>query len=274
MKRTILYVLLCIVITGQVVNAQSKVTEQQKSEYAKGNQDPKFLKGYIEALKADGQEDALSEAADRYLQVLPLDKRYDGENLTYFMEYVNKLDAKSFMDIVEHWGDIQLTGEQAGKVVGKINDVCKMTFFQALFKERNEKECPDVDCAGLLAALKGSKIPVPELRCQFIEMWQLWKEKKVDDMIRIFGQIVTQPGQQNGNKGENDFQLDLMMDGTVLGSMLGYVLEECNFEQCTKMLEIMDQGIEKNGREGFWDMIGKVRDNFEGKKMMMEMGEE
>lgn len=41
-----------------------------------------------------------------------------------------------------------------------------------------------------------------------------------------------------------------------------------------KWFKIMDQAIEKNGRDGFWDMIGKSRDNFEGKKMMMEMGEE
>lgn len=274
MRRAILYVFLCIITAGQVVTAQSKVTEQQKSEYAKGNQDPKFLKEYIEALKADGQEDALNDVVDRYLQVLSLDKRYDSENLTYFIAYVNKLDAKSFTDIIEYWGDIQLPEEQAGKIVEKINNVCKMTFFQALFQERDGKECPDIDCVGLLTALKESKIPVPALRCQFIEMWQSWKEKKMDDMIRVFGQIVAQPSLQKGDKGENGFQFDLMMDGAVLGSMMSYVLEECNLEQCTKVLEIMDQAIEKNGREGFWDMMGKIRDNFEGKKMMMEMGEE
>ena len=60
----------------QWVNAQSKVTEQQKSEYARGNQEPKFLKEYIDALKADGQTDELNDVVDRYLMVLPLNERY------------------------------------------------------------------------------------------------------------------------------------------------------------------------------------------------------
>ena len=36
----------------------------------------------------------------------------------------------------------------------------------------------------------------------------------------------------------------------------------------------MDHAIEKNGRTGRMEMFARMRDNFEGKKMMMEMGEE
>lgn len=40
------------------------------------------------------------------------------------------------------------------------------------------------------------------------------------------------------------------------------------------MLEMIDSSVEKNGQEGLGDIVRKVRDNFEGKKMMIEMGEE
>ena len=65
-----------------------------------------------------------------------------------------------------------------------------------------------------------------------------------------------------------------MLDGVVLGNMLNYILAACNFEQCSRMFEVMEHAIEKNGRTGLWDLIGKSRDNFEGKKMMLELGEE
>ena len=84
---------------------------------------------------------------------------------------------------------------------------------------------------------------------------------------------VSWGGGEKSNE-EGDLQLDLMFDGVVLGSMLNYILEECNFDQCSRMFEIMDRAIKKNGRTGLWELIGKSRDNFEGKKMMMEMGEE
>lgn len=275
MKSIVYCLILCFVGLGQFAKAQSKVTEQQKTEYAKGNQDPKFLKEYLEALKADGQEDALNEAADRYLMVIPLNERYTDENLTYFLEYINDLNAKSFTGVIEHWGDIHLTGEQVKKVVEKINDVCKTTLFQSLFREREGIECPDVDCSLVMSALEKSKIPVPEVRRRFIEIWQNWREKKIDNMIRAFEQLVSYPIVTGGDeKNGNNFQVDLMLDGILLGNVMNYILEKCNFDQCSRMFKIMDQAIEKNGRDGFWDMIGRSRDNFEGKKMMMEMGEE
>ena len=50
MKSIVYCLVLCLVGLGQFAKAQGKVTEQQKTEFAKGNQDPKFLKEYIEAL--------------------------------------------------------------------------------------------------------------------------------------------------------------------------------------------------------------------------------
>ena len=69
-------------------------------------------------------------------------------------------------------------------------------------------------------------------------------------------------------------QLDLMFDGVVLGTKRNYNLEQSKFDQSSTKFENKDRAIKKNGRTGLWELIGKSRDNFEGKKMMMEMGEE
>ena len=72
MKKIVWFVFLCCIMVGQPVWAQNKVTEQQKVEYDKGNRDQKYLKEYIEALKADGQTEILNGVVDEYLMVLPL----------------------------------------------------------------------------------------------------------------------------------------------------------------------------------------------------------
>ena len=71
MKKIVWFMFLCCIMVGQPVWAQNKVTEQQKVEYDKGNRDQKFLKEYIEALKADGQTEILNDVVDEYLMVLP-----------------------------------------------------------------------------------------------------------------------------------------------------------------------------------------------------------
>ena len=79
---------------------------------------------------------------------------------------------------------------------------------------------------------------------------------------------------QEYEKNGTSLSLDVMFEGVVMGNMMNYVLEECNLDQCNQILEIMDHAIEKNGRAGCMEMFARMRDNFEGKKMMMEMGEE
>ena len=93
-------------MVGQPVWAQNRVTEQQKVEYDKGNRDQKFLKEYIEALKADGQTEILNDVVDEYLMVLPLNERYSGGNLSDFVEYITHMNTKTIVDIIENWDKI------------------------------------------------------------------------------------------------------------------------------------------------------------------------
>ena len=120
MKKIVWFVFLCCIMVGQPVWAQNRVTEQQKVEYDKGNRDQKFLKEYIEALKADGQTEILNDVVDEYLMVLPLNERYSGGNLSDFVEYITHMNTKTIVDIIENWDKISFTEEQADKIVEKM----------------------------------------------------------------------------------------------------------------------------------------------------------
>lgn len=275
MKKIVWFVFLCCIMVGQPVWAQNKVTKQQKVEYDKGNRDQKFLKEYIEALKADGQTEVLNGVVDEYLMVLPLNERYSGENLSDFLEYVTHMNTKTIVDIIENWNKISFTEEQAYKIVEKIDNVCKMDLFQVIMKEREDGKDPIMDCSSLQTALRKSGIPVSNVRRQTIEMWQYWQVKDIAGMIGAFeNMFVESEASQKEKAGNGVLDLETMFDGVILGSMVNYILEESNLEQCTKILDIMNLVVEKNDNSIFVDMIAKWKDNFEGKKMMIEMGEE
>ena len=275
MKKIVWFVFLCCIMVGQPVWAQNRVTEQQKVEYDKGNRDQKFLKEYIEALKADGQTEILNDVVDEYLMVLPLNERYSGGNLSDFVEYITHMNTKTIVDIIENWDKISFTEEQADKIVEKIDNVCKMDLFQVIMKEREDEKGPIMDCSSLRTALRKSGIPVSNVRRQTIEMWQYWQVKDITGMIGAFeNMFVESEASPKEKAGNGVLDLETMFDGVILGSMVNYILEESNLEQCTKILDIMNLVVEKNDNSIFVDMIAKWKDNFEGKKMMIEMGEE
>lgn len=275
MKKLIWFVLFCSIGMVQPLGAQNKVTEQQKSEYEKGNRDRNFLKGYIEALKADGQTEMLSKVVDEYLMGLPLTERYSGENLTAFMEYVTHMDTRTFVDVIGNWEKLSLSQEQRDKLVENIDYKCKMDLFNAVMAKKEKEEGRIRDYSVVQAAIKKSDIPVSHTRRQILDMWQYWGANDLPGMIQAFGKMIGTPGTAQKNKKEDGpLDLDAMLEGVVIGSMVNDILEKCTLEQCNQILEMMNQVIEKNSRNGFMEMIAKMRDNFEGKKMMMEMGEE
>lgn len=275
MKRVIWFVLFCSIMIIQSTYAQNKVTEQQKSEYAKGNRDRDFLKEYIEALKVDGQTEILNDVIDEYLMTLPFNERYVGKNLSDFMEYVTRVDARTFIDIIKNWEKLSLSQEQADQVAVKVDNICKMDLFNVMMEKKENGKKPAKDYTDLQTILKKSSIPISDMRHHMIDMWQYWRKNDVSGMIQVLGKMFGGLGpSQEYEKNGTSLSLDVMFEGVVMGNMMNYVLEECNLDQCNQILEIMDHAIEKNGRAGCMEMFARMRDNFEGKKMMMEMGEE
>ncbi|MBS7200140.1 MAG: hypothetical protein KH111_18700 [Bacteroidales bacterium] len=258
---------------GQFVDAQNSVIEKQKIVCEKRNWNIEFLKKTITTLQEKGQMDSLSGIVDEYLMTLPVKERYTGDNLAYFLEYIKSLDASSLLSVIKDWENIPLNELQKEQIVKKIDNVCKTILFEALYRNNEEIKCPDVDCSSIQQMLKVSKVPVSRFRISLIDMWQGWRNQNVDDMIQAFRQIIFSESAESANGGGVG-QLDLMFDASILGYMFNFILEKCNLVQCSRMLEMIDSSVEKNGQEGLGDIVRKVRDNFEGKKMMIEMGEE
>lgn len=271
MKKIIWLVFGVMMVTAQSICAQSKIM-QQKEEYERGNRDINFLKEYIITLKAEGQTELLYNVMDEYLMIIPLNERYVGDNLMDFMEFIIYVNARSFIDVIENWSELSLKEEEVNKVVEKIDNMCKMDLFNATINKEKEG-IKDYGCVQM--ALEKSAIPLSNTRRQIIRMWQCWRNNDVGGMIRSLKKMVVPSA--SSQKDENSvpgLDLDTMFEGVVVGNMLNYMLEGCDQEQCCQILEILDQVIALNGHNGFMEMFSKMRDNFEGKKMMMEMGEE
>ena len=267
MKTIIVWLVLLFFMPACELAAQ--VTEAQRNEYAKGNRNPVFLKEYIDALKVgggDGKE--LEGGVECYLLSLSQEERYELANWGYFVEGINSLDSKVLVDVLRCWKS--LTVEQQREVVNKGDVTYRRECFQSLFVEKRNENRPPIDCSEILAALKEYKIPVSAVRICLMEMWEAWGKEDMNRMVTDFEKLLALP---IVTQGENA-SFDMMQDWVILGSMLNYMLERCTFDQCTKLLDVMNIAVKQYDNDAFGDMLGKIRDDFEGKKMMMELGEE
>jgi len=267
MKTIIVWLVLLFFMPACELAAQ--VTEAQRNEYAKGNRNPVFLKEYIDALKVgggDGKE--LEGVVECYLLSLSQEERYELANWGYFVEGINSLDSKVLVDVLRCWKS--LTVEQQREVVNKVDVTYRRECFQSLFVEKRNENRPPIDCSEILAALKEYKIPVSAVRICLMEMWEAWGKEDMNRMVTDFEKLLALP---IVTQGENA-SFDMMQDWVILGSMLNYMLERCTFDQCTKLLDVMNIAVKQYDNDAFGDMLGKIRDDFEGKKMMMELGEE
>lgn len=267
MKTIIVWLVLLFFMPACELAAQ--VTEAQRNEYAKGNRNPVFLKEYIDALKVgggDGKE--LEGVVECYLLSLSQEERYELANWGYFVEGINSLDSKVLVDVLRCWKS--LTVEQQREVVNKVDVTYRRECFQSLFVEKRNENRPPIDCSEILAALKEYKILVSAVRICLMEMWEAWGKEDMNRMVTDFEKLLALP---IVTQGENA-SFDMMQDWVILGSMLNYMLERCTFDQCTKLLDVMNIAVKQYDNDAFGDMLGKIRDDFEGKKMMMELGEE
>lgn len=267
MKTIIIWLILLLFIPACELMAQ--VTDSQRNEYAKGNRNPVFLKEYIDALKLEGIEGKeLEGIVEYYLLSLSQEERYTLSNWGYFIEDINSLESKVLIDVLRCWES--LTVEQQRVVVNKVDEICRRVCFQSLFLEKRSENRQDIDCSEILAVLKECKISVYAVRICLMEMWEAWRMENMNKMVMDFEKLLTLPIVM---QGEN-VTFDMMHDWVILGNMLNYMLENCTFEQCVKLLDVMNASVEQHDNDGFGDMLGKIRDDFEGKKIMMELGEE
>ncbi|WP_455510168.1 hypothetical protein [Butyricimonas paravirosa] len=265
MYRCLNMVLVCmsLILAGGISVYGQHSIEQQRSAFDKGNRDPKFLKEYVEALKVKGEKDELEKVLDCYLMSLPFEQRYTGENVTDFITYVKNWEAKSLLDVVENWDKLSLDDVQAQLIVQKIGQVgpTAVVTWKAEKHEFSDLKMPDFTL--LQKSLSNSTIPVMRTERGLIDMWQSYVRNDVAGIIRDMKVWFSEPIKLNG-----------IFDWVMFGDIGSYLLEECNLEQCKEVISMMTKALNDYNKNGSLSTVEKLKDDFVGKSMMLEMGEE
>lgn len=253
-----------VCLTGMAAYAQKQVTEQQKSEFARGNRDTCFLREYMAALKADNATDEVGPVLDGYLMALPVAQRYTGENVKDFIEYVNRIDARSFVDIIEHWNRVSASDEQKKAVVEKIDFACTMALFNWFADQKSIQNGKRPDLTLIQQSLAKSSMPLSKTKKGLIEMWGFMGKRDVPALIDSMKRLFT-----------GSLQMEMIFDWAVFGHISNCLLDEVNQAQCKEVINIMEKALNDYSDDStITDVVKREKDNFEGKRMMLEMGEE
>ena len=266
MKRGLLLGMLFILCCSSFIYGQDASLEQLKEKFKAGERSLVFLEDYWKVLKTSNEDASLKEEVlDCYLLALPFTERYSKENIEIIISQIQTIRAKIFIDVVNHWDSIALNEEQKLKLVEKVNQTSSLSCFNWIVQldEHTRTDLPLLK--DLEQSLLVSSIPVSKSRVHFIQLWNCFAVKQVDDCVSKFCLLL------NGEK----FDLREMFDFGILSTIGDYLLENCTLSQCTEIITALDNCL-KGGT--LTDMgvkpLQDLKDSFEGKKMMIEMGEE
>lgn len=253
----------CLLVSGGTSVHGQQTLEQQRSEFARGNRETKFLKAYTEALKAAGQTDALDTVVDCYLMSLPFEQRYTAEHVNDFVAHVRRADALSLLDIVEHWDRLALTDDQKSAIVAKIDQTCPGAVFAWVTGKENNPELEMPDFTLLHQALSRSALPLSVSKRALIAMWQSYCNRDVAGVIRELKTMFSKP-----------VRFDGMFDWLMFGYVGNYLLEESDLPQCKEVIAVLEKAMDVPDKSMDLLTVEKLKDDFIGKSMMLEMGEE
>lgn len=251
-----------VVSGGLTVYGQNSI-EQLKSEFDKGNRDTQFLKEYVEVLKAKGQADELGNVLDCYLMTLPFEQRYTNENVKDFITHVNGFETESLLDVVANWSKLSLNDEQKSAIVEKIDQLCPATVLNWNLKHKENPDLKMPDFSLLQRSLSNSAIPVGASKRALIGMWQSYCKKDIPRIIKDMKVLFSSSIEFHG-----------MFDWVMFGYIGNYLLEESDLAQCKEVISLMEKALEDYSKNGDMFTVEKLKEDFVGKGMMLEMGEE
>lgn len=267
MKRMLCFCILSIVFIFNnylVVCAQDVDLNQLRTTFDSGERSVKFLENYWNALRPSTEADSLkSEVLNSYLLALSVDERYKVERLEDIINYVQNIEAGIFVDLVKHWDSLVVTDDLQKRLVEKIEQTFIESCFTQLTQDSEDTDYQLFLLNGLEESLKISSIPLSQYRVYSIMLWNSFVRKKINECVNNMVQLL----------GVEKLAWNGMYDFMILGVIANYILENCTLEQCEQMISAFDNCMVKNGLEDYtW--LKDMKNCFEGKKMMIEMGEE
>lgn len=200
-----------------------------------------------------------AENVDSCLMALPLEQRYTGEALEKFIDGFEGVETVVFTDLLKNWKNLKLTEAEQKRLTGKVEENIVQTIFLYCLQEQPTEQPVFSEVYTLVEA---SGIPLSDLVKHNLKFTGALQKK---DLLGCISEI--QYIAQVNMLG------DTMQDWLVIGKVLGFVLEEADLAQSKVMLRTLDEILEKRKGQDLFS-IKKIRDDFEGKIMLIEMGEE
>lgn len=202
---------------------------------------------------------AAGDEADSCLMAQPLQQRYQGEYLDRFIKEIKGIEARSFVDLLAHWKDLSFTEEQQRCLLEKIDAAIEPV---AMTYCLQRKAADSAALAQVYTLLSVSEVPVRVQTLYNLRFIGLWQKKDLEGLLlemQKFADLFVEGGRA--------------FDWVILGKTLDFVLEESNLSQTKEMLAILDKILAKSNPQ-YARPLKQSRDSFEGKVLMMEMGEE
>lgn len=203
---------------------------------------------------------AVGENTDSCLIQVPLELRYKGENLEKFLNGIDGVEAVSFVELLKNWPKLSFSVEEQQRILDKVEGNISQSLFAYIAQEVEKQDRREF--SDIYSLLKFSQVPVRSVTLYNLDYIRLKSKGDVEGLITKLNEMV-QEGLCPGT----------MIDWVALGHILEYVLDKTDLIQSRKMFEISGMALKQHPDRDFlpWK---KARENFEGKIMLMEMGEE
>lgn len=184
-----------------------------------------------------------AENSDNCLRLLPL----------------GQPDSVEIIDLLNDWNRQKLTAEEQKQRTEKIEGNIRQALFLYCLQDSVTKQ-PSFSEIHTLVGHSG--IPVRAMIKYTLELTGFSQKKDLQGAMEAVGHIA-----------RADLSDATMQDWFVLGKGLNFILTEADLSQSKAMLRLLDDLLGEEERQE-WLTLKKIRDNFEGKIMLIEMGEE
>ena len=168
-------------------------------------------------------------------------------------------DSVEIIDLLNDWNRQKLTAEEQKQWTEKIEGDIRQALFLYCLQDSVTGQ-PDFSEIHTLVGHSG--IPVCAMIKHTLELTGFSQKKDLQGAMEAIGHIA-----------RADLSDVTMQDWFVLGKGLNFILTEADLSQSKAMFRLLDDLLGKEERQE-WLTLKKIRDNFEGKIMLIEMGEE
>lgn len=212
--------------------------KQQKKEFEQGKRDIDFLAYYIANLKESKDRQALSRALDCYIVLLPEEQRYAEQSVQDFISYIDYQESQVCLDYIKNWDKLSLSEEQVKQVSPKMEVMILWPIFHWMTSPA-EKKPAQPDCEEIVSLLDNGNVAAVFPTCKtLLEMWQLYKRKDIDKMVKLFVGML-----------QAGLNVSGIVDMGVAGYFVNYLLEETNVSQAQEIQSALENLLKDDSLE-------------------------